>query len=146
MEFQYLQGTFLCNYSNTCSNKKLVSLNLLIVVKDLSNLSFFHCIVVPVQTTSMESSTAKGNLYSIQSCISYVLKAKKEEKEEEEEEINTVSYCYATDLSTRSAKRLWLSMGLYMYICPHFMIPIPLLEGLLALTFCKVSVDSNNNK
>ena len=34
----------------------------------------------------------------------------------------------------------------YMYICPHFMIAIPVLEGLLALTFCKVSVDSNNNK
>jgi len=43
---------------------------------------------------------------------------KKEKKEEGKGEINTVSYCYATDLSTRSAKRLWLSMGLLQVYLP----------------------------
>jgi len=78
----------------------------------------------------------------------YFRQKKEEKEEEEEEEINTVSYCYATDLSTRSAKRLWLSMGLYMYICPHFMIPIPVLEGLSTdLLQCKwILTMANKNK
>ena len=42
----------------------------------------------------------------------------KRKKKEEKEEINTVSFCYATDLSTRSAKRLWLSIGLLHVYLP----------------------------